>query len=107
MLKLLALGGALLLGPTQAFEKVEITAYGFRPDTVEVEAGRPIIWNNISKATQTVTSGAEPGPTAIFNSGPIRPGNSFEYRFDTPGVYPYHSEFDPSFVGTVIVVPRP
>lgn len=107
MLKFVALGGALLLGPAQAFEEVEITAYAFRPDTVEVVVGQRIVWNNISKETQSVTSGATPGPTAVFNSGPIRPGNSFELRFDSPGIYAYHSEFDPSFVGSVIVRERP
>lgn len=107
MLKFLALGGALLLGPSQAFEEVKITATEFRPSTVEVVVGQRIFWNNISKEAQTVTSGAAPGETAIFNSGPIRPGSTFELRFDSPGIYEYHSDLDPSFVGTVIVSERP
>jgi plastocyanin len=112
VLKFVALGGALLLAPrafepSQAFEEVEITGYGFRPETVEVVVGQRLIWNNISKTTQTVTHG-EPGEQRPqFNSGAIRPYNSFEFRFDRPGVYPYHSEVDPSFVGTVVVVERP
>ena len=106
-MKAFALGWALLLGASPAYIEVEISDQGFRPESLEVDVGRTITWYNISRDTHSVTSRSPAGAPADFHSGPIRPGHSFEHTFTRPGVFTYHSEFDPSFRGTIIVRERP
>jgi plastocyanin len=44
----------------------------------------------------TVTS----DPPGAFDSGPLQPGESFEYLFDTPGTYRYLCTLHPFVTGT-------
>jgi hypothetical protein len=38
-----------------------------------------------------------------FDSGVLKPGEFFDFRFDALGKWTYHSELDPGMTGSVIV----
>jgi len=68
----------------------------FTPAAVTVGVGEPLTWKNLSSdvhevvsnsakaASSTTATGARP-----FDSGLLRPGATFTYSFDSPGVYHY------------------
>jgi plastocyanin len=78
--------------------EVSIQDLAYTPDPVPISVGVTVRWTNNDDVEHTVTS-----DTAVFDSGGLDPGESFEYRFDVPGTYPYHCEIHPSMQGTVIV----
>lgn len=71
----------------------------FVPDTVTVEEGATVLWTNDSKLVHTVT--ADPGKAAkdenvalpegaeAFDSGTLKPGETFRHTFDVTGEYRY------------------
>ncbi len=81
----------------------------FNPPTLTVRVGSTVTWENRDGQdglTYTVTSGANGQPDGQFNSGPIAPGGTFIFTFNTPGSYAYFSETDPqNMVGEIIVNP--
>jgi plastocyanin len=78
--------------------EVEIEDFAYSPDPVRISVGTTVRWTNNDDAEHTVTS-----DTGVFDSEDLKIGESFEYRFDVPGTYPYHCEIHPSMQGTVIV----
>jgi plastocyanin len=78
--------------------EVSIQDFAYTPDPVHVPVGTTVRWTNNDNVEHTVTS-----DTGLFDSDGLDPGESFEYRFDVPGTYPYHCEIHPSMQGTVIV----
>ena len=79
-------------------EPVEIRDFAFAPDVILVPVGTTVEWTNSGAVAHTVTSDA-----SLFDSGTLNPGDSWDYRFDTPGTYTYHCVFHPNMTGTVIV----
>jgi plastocyanin len=73
----------------QASEKVVVTIDNFKfdPKEVKVKAGATIVWTN-SRGRHTVTS--EDGS---FNSPTLIAGESYEYKFEKPGVFPFYCMF--------------
>jgi plastocyanin len=78
--------------------EVDIQEFAYTPDPVMISVGTTVRWTNNDDVEHTVTS-----DTGLFDSDDLDPGESFEYRFDVPGTYPYHCEIHPSVQGTVIV----
>lgn len=76
---------------------VRIKADGFDPATLTVAPGTEVRWTNDDAFAHTVTSQdrtiagtpAVPGPAAGWDSGPVRPGETFAHRFDVEGTYLY------------------
>jgi plastocyanin len=83
-----------------ADKEVSIEGLAFVPDSILVVPGTTVRWTNNDNVTHTVTS----DPAGLFNSGPLQPGESFEYRFDAPGSYSYICTIHPSMTGAVIVL---
>ncbi|MDQ3833953.1 MAG: cupredoxin domain-containing protein [Actinomycetota bacterium] len=77
---------------------VTIQPSGFYRANLPVEPGTTVQWNNVDTKSHTVTS-----DDGAFDSGEIRPGQTFNFKFDEPGRWHYHSELDPDFQGTIIV----
>jgi plastocyanin/uncharacterized membrane protein len=87
----------------------------FKPASVTIPVGATVRWTNASKDEHTVTNDPKvaadakdvtsPPGAHPFNSGKIKPGGSFEQKFDLPGTYRYvcepHEEMD--MKGTVVV----
>jgi len=78
--------------------QVRVSLFGFTPSTHTVHAGTTVIWLNDDERPHTVTSA-----DGFFASQAIANGESFSFRFDTRGVYPYFSGFQPDLMGTIIV----
>lgn len=57
-----------------------------------------VIWFNDDKGGNTVTS-----TKGVFDSGELKLGDSFSYKFDKPGLYPYYSKLYPQIKHAVRV----
>ncbi|GAB2943856.1 hypothetical protein GCM10027280_35660 [Micromonospora polyrhachis] len=76
---------------------VRINADGFDPATLVVAPGTEVRWTNDDAFAHTVTSQdrtiagtpAVPGTAVGWDSGPVRPGETFAHRFDIEGTYLY------------------
>lgn len=73
----------------QDSQKVVVTIDNFKfdPQEVKVKAGTAVVWTN-SRGRHTVMS--EDGS---FDSGTLTAGQSYEHKFEKPGVYPYYCMF--------------
>lgn len=110
-------GAQMAARPSGVVHTVQIAAsYQFVPAEVRITVGDAVEWRNISPVNQTITAvrGAAPLlvrlPTSAqeFESGIVRPGDSFRYQFTVPGVYQYVSRLavGTDMVGTVLVTER-
>ena len=75
---------------------VKIANFAFSPDTITVTAGTEITWINEDSTVHTVTG-------AGFESGEIKPGQSYNHAFSSPGTYDYHCSIHSSMTGQVVV----
>ena len=89
---------------------VEINDKGFSPDRLEVKVGEKVIWKNYALKDHTVTARVKPAaPDAqdkekpLFDSGPIKPGDFFEYTFSKEGTFEYGCTMQKGMSGYIIV----
>ena len=74
------------------------------PLNLEVSAGTNVVWINDDSVPHTIQSQDETGKIiGLFNSAPLKTGETFEYTFDEPGVYNYYCSLHPWRVGIVSV----
>ncbi len=78
---------------------VEIKGYSFNPPTITVPEGTTVTWTNNDNVTHTVTVKTGTG----FDSGPLSPGETFSYGFNTTGTFDYGCSIHPSMSGEIIV----
>jgi len=121
-LAVLATLGGLFAGPATAqSESPPAVVVGmtnqmeYTPDTVRVQVGETVRWENSSAVMHTVTADPEeafkdesvklPEGASTFNSGNMSPDQTFEHTFEVAGTYRYfcipHEAV--GMVGTVIV----
>jgi plastocyanin len=74
----------------------------YRPKSITVHIGQPIIWTNNSNADHTVT---EDGNPALFDSLNLAQKSSFRFTPTRQGTFHYHCQYHPLMHGTVFVVP--
>lgn len=109
---LLFAGFALLgpAGPAEAEEEcakvhqVQMTfdeATGFKPQTVVVQVGDCVRWENVHGIEHSVVA-----LDRSFHTGILMPGGASVVQFNHPGVYPYTCGPHPPMKGQVIVEPR-
>lgn len=77
---------------------VSIAGFAFDPTSIEVDVGTELTWTNEDPADHTVTS-----TTGAFGSDALASGDSFVYRFDDAGTYPYRCAIHPEMKGQVKV----
>jgi plastocyanin len=77
---------------------VTIDNFAFNPGTIEIPAGTVVTWTNLDTTAHTAT--AQDGS---FNSGNLNPGQSFSFKFDTPGTYVYNCQYHPNMQATIVV----
>lgn len=75
---------------------VAIQNFAFNPATLTVKAGATVKWTNEDAAPHQINSGT-------FNSQSLNTGDSFEFKFDTPGAYNYTCSIHPSMKGAIVV----
>jgi plastocyanin len=82
-----------------AIHDVSIIDYEFLPQVDTIAAGDNIRWTNNGGHPHSVTSDSK----TSWDSGSLLTGESFIYRFNDPGSYPYHCEHNPFMTGTIVV----
>lgn len=79
---------------------VRMSGFSFVPKHITINAGQSVEWNNTAALeTHTVTADPKlaknkesvilPAGAATFNSGDLKPGQTFRYVFTVPGTYRY------------------
>jgi len=76
----------------------------FIPESITINAGDTVSWDNTDTAAHTVTSGtAADGPDGTFDSSLLMGGATFEVTFDESGSNDYFCMVHPWMVGNVQV----
>ena len=115
---LLILGVALYLGLSQGksttgistasnrVAKVQITADGFVPAAIQINAGDSVQWVNTDTSAHQVATDPYPtedGLPGFVSKTPQLKGQSYQYNFKNTGTYTYHDHLKSSLQGSVIV----
>ncbi len=88
--------------------QVILKNFTFRPAELEVTVGATVEWINQEESVpHMVTSGSPDSPSGVFDSGRLRPGDSFRFTFNQPGTYEYFCSIHPRMRGRIIVKPMP
>ena len=72
--------------------------------TVVIGVNSTVIWVNSGSIAHTVTSTTQTPSGALFDSGNMKPGAEFSYKFLKPGTYGYYCIYHGTMVGTVVVL---
>lgn len=91
---------------------IEISLLSFKPETLTIDAGTEVTWEQNDIGAHTVTSGtveqASAGvtqqPDGRFDSGDISKGETFEFTFTEAGTYPYFCRLHPATMRGEILV---
>ncbi|MDX1442081.1 MAG: plastocyanin/azurin family copper-binding protein [Nitrosopumilaceae archaeon] len=76
----------------------------YDPPSLIIFQGAEIIWKNNDNSSHTVTSGnIIEGPDGIFDSGLIKAGETFSFRFEKKGQYDYFCMIHPWASASVTV----
>lgn len=76
----------------------------YDPPSLIIFTGGEIIWRNDDSSSHTVTSGnIIEGPNGIFDSGLIKAGSTFTFKFENSGNYNYFCMIHPWAVASVTV----
>jgi plastocyanin len=76
---------------------VDIDHFKFHPQTLNVAKGTKVVFSNSAGVAHTATD------KGVFDSGRIKPGESFAVRFEQKGIYRYHCEIHPFMHGKIVV----
>jgi plastocyanin len=79
---------------------VQVADNEFKPNTATVAAGGTVTWTLVGAAAHTVTADDQ-----SFNSGLLKPGETFQHTFTTLGSFTYACLVHPGMTGTIEVVP--
>ena len=97
-MKAIFLAAALLATPAFAKDaQVSISNFAFAMD-VTVTPGSTVTWKNLDGEPHTVASTG-----GLFHSPALDEGDSFSFKFEKPGVYPYICSIHPRMRATVTV----
>ncbi|HEV8360932.1 MAG TPA: CARDB domain-containing protein [Candidatus Thermoplasmatota archaeon] len=95
---LTALGSGVAAGPEILDTEVHIENTAYNPDSVTINVGEPVVWDNGDPIPHTVTS-----DDPLFDSAPMLAGATFRFTFDAAGVFAYHCDFHAAMHGIVRV----
>lgn len=79
---------------------IDVADNEFKPNTATVAVGGTVTWKLIGQAAHTVTADDQ-----SFNSGLLKPGESYPFTFSTLGSFTYTCLVHPGMTGTIEVVP--
>lgn len=82
--------------------EVWIQGMTFTPSVITIAVGTTITFTNKDAINHTVTSDA-----GLFDSGPLKSGDTFTYTFSTAGTYLYHCSIHTTMTAKVIVTAAP
>jgi plastocyanin len=78
--------------------KVPIKDFMYQTTSLTVKSGTTVTWANNDDEPHTIIS-----DTGVFRSSALDTNETFSYKFDKPGVYPYHCSIHPRMVATIVV----
>ena len=83
-----ALDVANIVNTNQTAPPASKSTQPYFPSPMYVDVGETVIWENEDTVSHTVTSGdPSSGPTGIFDSGEINPGENFGLKFNQEGTF--------------------
>ena len=88
-------------------EVIHISDSGFEPQTLEIETGTTIVFENAGKDVHWPASNIHPTHEIYPEFDPknvIRPGENWNFTFTKPGMWKYHDHINPEFTGTIHVI---
>jgi plastocyanin len=99
----IVLAGALLLAAAPLEQRgdgasVTIRNSAYQPARVAVKVGQSVTWTNADDRDHTVV--ADDGS---FDSGNLKPGRSYSFRFSRAGSFGYGCSLHPRMKGLVVV----
>lgn len=98
--------GATTVAPTGETMVVDTLDNSFQPETITVEAGTEVIWENRGRNEHNVIPEDE-DPDWTFEADQLQPGESVSHVFGKPGTYRYycsiHGNVDIGMPGVVVV----
>jgi plastocyanin len=99
----LTLGAMLIFGSVagaqkQATRTVVIQNFSFKPAHITIKRGTRVRWINKDSTTHTATAN-----NGAFDSGRLRPGQSYSHTFKSAGKKSYHCNIHPDMRGSVVV----
>ncbi|NJK78084.1 MAG: hypothetical protein HC944_04455 [Nanoarchaeota archaeon] len=76
----------------------------YTPESVTINVGDTVEWDNVDTAAHTVTGGSPAdGPSGVFDSSLVMGKALYAHTFDKAGTYDYFCMVHPWMVGKVIV----
>lgn len=71
---------------------IDLSNLAFSPKYVRLSRGTTVTWYNQDSTEHYINSDSHPAHTQVleFNSRALKPGDSFQFTFEQPGVYNYH-----------------
>jgi plastocyanin len=72
--------------------------FDFSPMMMTVKAGTTVTWKNLDGEPHTVVS-----PDGAFRSHALDQGDTFTFKFDTPGTYKYICSIHPKMMAAIVV----
>jgi plastocyanin len=69
---------------------VEIVDFQFSEPLLSIQTGDSVTWTCTTASGHTVTSGTNCNPDGLFNSGTLGLNDTFGYRFNAEGDFPYY-----------------
>lgn len=104
------LAGGAVFATTSGPLAVDITEKGFSPEKLSTKLGEKVMWTNKTAVEQRMTATLEKPAapqeekeTPVFDSGVIKPGDTFEHTFARPGTYVVELQGDAKLSGRVVV----
>ena len=76
-----------------------IKNFSFKPANITIKRGMKVRWINKDSTTHTATANKK----RSFDSGRLRPGESYTHTFKSAGKKPYHCEIHTDMKGTITV----
>jgi plastocyanin len=95
---ILAIASSAALAHAQATSTILIKNFDFGPTETTVSAGSTVTWKNLDGEPHTVAS-----LDGAFHSQALDQGDSFNFKFDKPGVYKYICSIHPRMKASIIV----
>lgn len=77
---------------------IVIKNFDFKPMMMTVKAGTTVTWKNTDGEPHTVVR-----PDGTFRSHALDQGDTFTFKFDTPGTYKYICSIHPKMMASIIV----
>ena len=88
----------LNIAQAQDANTIVMKNFDFSPMMLTVKTGTTVTWKNLDGEPHTVVS-----PDGAFRSHALDQGDTFTFKFDTPGTYKYICSIHPKMMAAIVV----